>query len=177
MGTDKALLSSADGSTWLSSIVHRLIGLSLPTLVVSGHASHAELLQNYRQVNVLREPRPWKGPLKAFSHVLSAEPGHPLLVLPVDMPCLTTAVIQDLIVAWQQQPARAAVAHDGERCQPLFGIYPSGSPFQPALIDRLHKGDFRWHRWLGDVPHRSVALPSHALLNANRPEDLAALKA
>ena len=92
------------------------------------------------------------------------------------MPRLRTDTLQELIMAWQTRPDRIAVAHDGERYQPLLAVIPSGPPFQTALIEHLNAGQWRWFDWLDRLPLQAVRLPSDALLNANRPEDLAALK-
>ena len=174
MGRDKALLPSAAGGVWLTALIERLLSMDLPVVVVSGRPAHQVCLSRVMGVWLLSEPAPWNGPLKALSHVLSSDPGDPLLVLPVDMPCLTTAVLHQLIDAWRCDPFSAAIADDGDVCQPLLGIYPSGPPFQSALMEQLKRGDHRWQNWLGRIPHRRVPLPPQALLNANCPEDLAA---
>ena len=173
MGRDKALLPSAAGGVWLTALIERLLSMDLPVVVVSGRPAHQACVNKLKRVRLLPEPAPWNGPLKALSHVLSSDQGDPLLVLPVDMPFLTTAVLHQLIDAWRRDPSTAAVADDGDVCQPLLGIYPSGPPFQRELMDQLNRGDHRWQNWLGRIPHRRVLLPSHALLNANCPEDLA----
>ena len=94
---------------------------------------------------------------------------------PVDMPRLTTVVFQQLIDAWRRHPNKVAVAHDGERLQPLLAIIPSGSPFRTSLSEQLSLGCYRWLDWLDRVPYESVVLPSGCLLNANQPKDLSAL--
>ena len=175
MGTDKAMLEHPRGGVWLTALIDQLLSLSLPVTVVSGHEAHGRLVAGRLNVSVVEEPRPWLGPLHAFARVLKAGPGQPLLVLPVDMPLLSAAVLRQLVDAWLTDISCAAIAHDGERCQPLLGIYPSGSPYQPALAAQLDRGDRCWRHWLHRVPHRLVALPASALLNANRPEDLAML--
>ena len=71
---------------------------------------------------------------------------------------------------------RQAVAHDGQRLQPLLAVIPSGSPFRSCLDQQLQRGELRWMDWLTRVPHQTVRLPAEALLNANCPADLAALK-
>lgn len=175
MGRDKALLEHPDGGVWLTALIAQLQPLGCPIRVVSRHRAHAELLLNQPMVSVWQEPAPWAGPLQALARVLPAVSGEALLVLPVDMPCLSTAVLRQLIEAWQRQPDRVAVAHDGQRLQPLLAVIPSGSPFQSVLIEQVAAGRLRWIDWLNRVPHQSVALPAAALLNANRPGDLAAL--
>ena len=137
---------------------------------------HAELLAHRPGCSVLLELPPWNGPLQALAKVLSPMPGEALLVLPVDMPRLRTAVVQQLIAAWNRAPEQAAVAHDGQRLQPLLAVIPSGSPFRSCLDQQLQRGELRWMDWLTRVPHQTVRLPAEALLNANCPADLAALE-
>ena len=177
MGRDKALIPRADGRVWLTALIDCLLSMDLAVVVVSGHPGHQPYVCQQSRVSLLLEPAPWSGPLQALSHVLSIDPGDPLLVLPVDMPCLTSVVLHQLIDAWRSDPSSAAIADDGDVCQPLLGIYPSGPPFQRTLIDQLKRGDHRWLSWLGRIPHRKVLLPAHALLNANCPADLATFSA
>ena len=137
---------------------------------------HAELLAHRPGCCVVLEPPPWNGPLQALARLLPSQPGEALLVLPVDMPRLSTAVVQQLIAAWNRVPEQAAVAHDGQRLQPLLAVIPSGSPFRSSLDQQLQRGEFRWMDWLARVPHHAVRLPEEALVNANYPADLAALE-
>lgn len=177
MGRDKALLPHPRGGVWLTALVDQLIAVPLPVLVVSRHGEHSRLLQGRPQVDVMVEPPPFGGPLRALAKVLHPGGGHPLLVAPVDMPMLSSAVLQQLIHAWQQDPHCAAVAHDGQRLQPLLGIYPSGVPFTPSLHQQLGEGNRRWLSWLAQIPYQSIRLPEPALRNVNAPCDLAALRA
>ena len=113
--------------------------------------------------------------LSFLDNLIPLTPVEALLVLPVDMPRLSAAVMQQLITAWHEQPDQIAVAQDGKRLQPLLAVIPTGEPFQTRLAEQLARGERRWMAWLALVPHRPVALPPQALLNANYPEDLAAL--
>ena len=175
MGQDKALLAHPSGGVWLTALVEQLRPLGLPICVLTRHPAHGVLLKDQSLVNVLQEPPPWAGPLQALARVLPAVSGEALLVLPVDMPCLSTDIFEQLIEAWQLRPELLAVAHDGDRLQPLMAVIPTGSPFQPVLVEQLQAGRYRWLDWLSRVPHHPVHLPAAAMVNANRPEDLAAL--
>ena len=175
MGRDKALLPHPDGGVWLTAMVDRLKPLDLPLRVLSRHPSHAAQLADRSDLTVQLEPAPWHGPLQALARVLSPLPGEALLVVPVDMPCLSTGVLRQLIEAWHRQPDLVAVTHDGDRLQPLLAVIPSGPPFQSLLVKQLVAGHQCWMDWLEQVPYHTVPLSSEALLNANRPEDLAAL--
>ena len=175
MGCDKALLPHQEGGVWLTAMIDQLIPLNLPVVVVSRHQVHADVLAHRSGLKFLLEPPPWNGPLQALNCVLSSESGGAWLVLPVDMPRLTTVVFRQLIEAWRRHPNKMAVAHDGERLQPLLAIVPSGAPFQSCLSEQLSRGCYRWLDWVVRVPYESVALPSDCLLNANKPRDLSAL--
>ena len=176
MGRDKALLPHPSGGVWLTALVDQLLPLGYPVQVLSRHAAHAELLAHRPGCCVVLEPPPWNGPLQALARVLPSRPEEALLVLPVDMPRLRTAVVQQLIAAWNRAPEQAAVAHDGMRLQPLLAVIPSGSPFRCCLDQQLQRGELRWMDWLMRVPHQSVQLPAEALLNANCSADLSALE-
>ena len=175
MGSDKALLPHPQGGVWLSQLVQHLRALSLPVVVVSRHASHQQLLEGWSGVEFLVEKPSGLGPLHAFGQLLTVGSQQPLLVTPVDMPLLTPDLLNVLIQAWQKNPQQAVVADDGERLQPLLGIYPPGDPFAMALRDQLDQGDLRWLRWLERIPYRSVQFPADQLRNFNGRSDLAAL--
>ena len=177
MGQDKALLPHPSGGLWLTALVDQVRLLGLPLQVVSRHPAHGDQLADRPGVTVVQEPPPWQGPLQALGRVLPGTPAEALLVLPVDMPRLSAAVLQQLINAWYEKPDQIAVAQDGKRLQPLLAVIPTGEPFQTRLAEQLARGERRWMAWLASVPHRPVVLPSQALLNANCPEDLAALMA
>nr|WP_256359556.1 molybdenum cofactor guanylyltransferase [Synechococcus sp. UW106] len=176
MGRDKALLPHPSGGVWLTALVDQLLPLGYPVQVLSRHRQHAEVLELRPGCSVLLEPPPWNGPLQALARVLPLPPGEALLVLPVDMPRLRTAVFVQLIAAWNRSPEQAAVAHDGQRLQPLLAVIPSGPPFRSCLDQQLQRGELRWMDWLMRVPHQSVRLPAEALLNANCSADLSALE-
>jgi molybdopterin-guanine dinucleotide biosynthesis protein A len=175
MGRDKALLPHQKGGVWLTAMIKQLMPLGLPVVVVSRHQAHADVLAHQSGLKFVLEPPPWNGPLQALDCVLSSGSDGAWLVLPVDMPKLTTAVFRQLIEAWRRHPNKVAVAHDGERLQPLLAIIPSGSPFRTSLSEQLSLGCYRWLDWLDRVPYESVVLPSGCLLNANQPKDLSAL--
>ena len=174
MGRDKALLPHQKGGVWLTAMIDQLMPLGFPVVVVSRHQIHADVLARRFGLNVVLEPAPWNGPLQALNCVLPSESDVAWLVLPVDMPRLTTAVFRHLIDVWRLHPNKAVVAHDGEQLQPQLAIIPSGPPFQTRMSEQLARGCYRWIDWLDQVPYESVVLPSDCLLNANWPIDLVA---
>lgn len=176
MGRDKALLPHPNGGVWLSELVSQLHALALPVVVVSGHTTHHQLLRGRAGVDLLVEEPAGLGPLHALGQLLTAEPQQEAwLVVPVDMPLLSAAVLKRLIQAWELDPNQAAVAADGQRLQPLLGIYPTSEVFAATLHGQLLDGDRRWMHWLERIPYRPVLLAADQLRNFNAVSDLAAL--
>ena len=170
MGRDKALLPHAAGGTWLEHITDLLKSLDLSVLVLTIHRSHEQLLQTSQGVSVQRDATPGAGPLQAIAPVFPADQQQALLVAPVDMPELQADGLRQLISSWQQQPSAAAVAHDGERLQPLLGIYPGGSKQRQSMLETLAAGHNSWMAWLNQIDYRAVSLPPGQLRNCNRPQ-------
>ncbi|MEB3158484.1 MAG: molybdenum cofactor guanylyltransferase [Synechococcus sp.] len=176
MGRDKALLPHPSGGVWLSALVNQLRALALPVVVVSGHSAHHQLLRGRAGVDLLVEEPAGLGPLHAFGQLVAAEPQQAAwLVVPVDMPLISAALLERLIQAWSLDPGQAAVADDGQRLQPLLGIYPASEVFASTLREQLSQGDRRWLHWLERIPYRAVLLPADQLRNVNAVSDLAPL--
>ena len=176
MGCDKALLPHPNGGVWLSELVSQLRALSLSVVVVTGHSSHQQLLHGRTGVELLAEQPAGLGPLHALGQLVAAEPQQEAwLVVPVDMPLLSSALLKRLIQAWKLDPCQAAVADDGQRLQPLLGIYPTSEVFAASLHQQLSEGDRRWMHWLERIPYRAVLFGADQLRNFNAVSDLAAL--
>ena len=169
MGRDKALLPHGAGSTWLEHITSQLSSLDLPVLVLTIHPSHQHLLQHKPGVNVQRDANPGAGPLQAIAPLFPAHQRQALLIAPVDMPDLKADGLQQLIASWKQDPHTAAVAHDGQRLQPLLGIYPGGKTQRQSMLETVAAGQNSWMTWLDQIPYRAIGLPPEQLRNCNHP--------
>ena len=88
------------------------------------------------------------------------------------MPQLTPAVLAELVTAAAAEPEAILVAHDGERCQPLLGIYPSDAPRRERLQAAIAAGERKLQRWLASEEPRTVPLAAGAIRNVNRPDEL-----
>ncbi|MEB3172180.1 MAG: molybdenum cofactor guanylyltransferase [Synechococcaceae cyanobacterium] len=180
MGRDKALLPHPQGGCWLERTLLLLAAQDLPVTLLSRHAEHRQraealALRHQLPIEALDEPPPWEGPLPALARLMAHHPHQRLLLCPVDMPGLTAAALQELRAAADAAADDAAgaivVAHDGERLQPLLGVYPSGEPLRRHLENALAGGERRLQRWLEQQPHQSVQLPREMLRNINHPAD------
>ena len=178
MGSDKALLSHPEGGSWLERTLRLLAQLDAPITLLSRHGAHLELaevlaleLAPGAPMTALAEPPPWEGPLLALHRLMEHHPDERLLLCPVDMPDLSLAALQALLVcAATGSPTRLQLAHDGERLQPLLGLYPSSAPIRAHLAAAVERGERRLQSWLGELPCQAVPLDPRAIRNVNRPE-------
>jgi len=172
MGRDKALLPHPEGGTWLERNLRLLAQLEAPITLLSRHPAHLELAQSLHPIAItaLAEPPPWEGPLLALHRLMQQHPNERLLLCPVDMPQLTLAGLQTLLAAAAESPTRLYLAHDGERLQPLLGLYPSNAPIRAHLAAAVERGERRLQSWLASQPYQAVPLDPGAIRNVNRPE-------
>ena len=187
MGCDKALLPHPEGGTWLERTLLLLAQLEVPITLLSRHPAHLELAQRLndrlhassgssppRRITPLAEPPPWEGPLLALHRLMQRHPDQRLVLCPVDMPSLTLAALHTLLAAANdpgstQELPRLHLAHDGERLQPLLGLYPSITPIRTHLAAAVQRGERRLQSWLATQMFRAVALDPRAIRNVNRP--------
>lgn len=128
-------------------------------------------------ITALVEPSPWEGPLLALQRLMQRYPNERLLLCPVDMPDLSLAALQALLAAAAVSPEQIHLAHDGERLQPLLGVYPSVEPLRCELTAAVQRGERRLQSWLATQPVEAVRLSPGAIRNVNRPADAASATA
>ena len=86
------------------------------------------------------------------------------------MPSGHAASLQTLLAsAATGSPTRLQLAHDGERLQPLLGLYPSSPPIRAHLAAAAGRGERRLQSWLASLPYQAVPLDPRAICNVNRP--------
>lgn len=174
MGRDKALLAHPEGGTWLQRTLHLLARLNAPVTLLSGHRQHLEVAQALGHT-ALAEPPPHEGPLLALARLMQHHPDQRLLLCPVDMPELTLTALETLLSAAQQDPGAIHLAHDGQRSQPLLGVYPSTPGLRRSLVSQVSAGERRLQLWLAGQDCRPVVLDAQALRNINRADELHSL--
>lgn len=185
MGSDKALLAHPSGGTWLERGLELLAGLNMPVTLLSRYPRHLALAESLQRdldpttaapITAVAEPPPWDGPLLALQRLMELHADERLLLCPVDMPLLSAEGLQLLVRAAAEQPGVIHVAHDGERLQPLLGVYPTEASLRNSLDAAIASGERRLQRWLADQPYREMRLDPLELSNLNLPEDLASIR-
>jgi len=180
MGRDKALLPHPRGGCWLEQALGLLAGLGVPITLLSGWPRHLAigaamapaLAASGVELELLQEPEPREGPLRALDRLMAHHPDQRLFLCPVDMPDLTLASLETLMAVAATEPALIHLAHDGQRLQPLLGIYPADACRCARLSEAVAKGERRLQGWLQTESCRPVPLDAATLRNRNRPTDL-----
>ena len=180
MGRDKALLPHAEGGTWLERTLRLLAQLQAPITLLSRHRAHLQLAEALQvelkardvALELIAEPPPWEGALLALHRLMERHPEQRLLLCPVDMPDLSLAALMQLASSEQSKPRCIQLAHDGERLQPLLGVYPSHRAIARSLATQTARGERRLHSWLDLQTCIAMRLDAGALRNVNHPGDL-----
>lgn len=174
MGRDKALLPHPTSSTWIEHALLHLAALHTPITVLSRWPEHLALAQalDLPQLELCLEPTPWEGPLLALHRLMQHHPDQQLLLCPVDMPWLNQEALVTLIKAARTEPSAIHLAHDGERCQPLLGVYPGDALRRHSLALAIQRGERRLQQWLAGEHCRHVRLAAKSIHNVNHHDEL-----
>ena len=116
------------------------------------------------------------GPLAGMASALAASATRLLLTAPCDSPLVAADLGPRLYAALARTGAEIAVAHDGERMQPVFALLSRG--VLPSLLDFLDKGGRKIDVWYA-TRHTVTADFSDApdtFLNVNTPRERESLE-
>lgn len=112
-----------------------------------------------------------QGPLAGFAAVLAAAPTEWVATVPCDGPRLPGDLVARLGDGLRREQAEIAVAHDGERLQPVYALMPHR--LLPDLEDFLAGGERKIDRWYAH--HRMAAVDfsdcASCFANLNTPRD------
>ncbi len=115
----------------------------------------------------------FKGPLAGVAVALAHCKTPWILTVPVDSPDLPHDLAARLFNAASAADAKAAVAHDGTRRQPLFALYRSDLGRSAAQALERGLGPWRWQDEIGAVEVDFSDQPQ-AFVNLNTLEDFRA---
>jgi molybdenum cofactor guanylyltransferase len=120
-GKDKGLVELAD----LPLIEHviAVIEPQVQTIIINANRNQQQY-SNYGYQVVSDTLKNYQGPLAGFfSGMKNARTNH-IVTLPCDGPLLPGDLVERLIHASDKANAEIAVAHDGERMQPVYSLIP-----------------------------------------------------
>lgn len=145
MGRDKGLISQ-DSLLWVNRAGMLLQSVNLPVSVMIRKAQRmtyaSEVLSEFELLSDL--DLPVGGPLKGLLSFHCLYPQSDVLVLPCDMPNLTTALLTELIEIYAEKPDfEAWVFENKDVLQPFPGIY--SFRLLRSVFEKVQRGEIARH--------------------------------
>lgn len=172
-GVDKGLIELC-GSTMVEHSIHALAP-QVQSLMISANRN----LEQYRAFGFeVVEDRfgSFEGPLAGLRRALATCRTPLLATLPCDAPLAPNDFVARLRGHFIGGQTLATIAHDGERLQPLFGLF--SREVLAGLTAFLERGDRKVHDWVRSLDPVYVDFSgcAGAFRNVNTPEDLTAIR-
>jgi len=116
------------------------------------------------------------GPLAGIASVMQCCQTELMAAVPCDSPFIPNDLVQRLYQSLIEENADIAVAHDGERIQPVFTLLKCN--LFGSIMDYLNSGERKMDKWFFQHPYAIVDFSDHPdlFLNINTPEDLVLLE-
>lgn len=172
-GEDKGLIRLA-GRPMVEHVLERF-GPQVGEVVINANRN-AEQYGRYGHRVIPDVIDDFPGPLAGMLSAMEAVRQPWLAVVPCDSPLLPRDLVQRLFASALAESADIAVAHDGERLQPVVALLRCS--LLPQLRAFVEQGGRKIDTWYAQ--HRMVAtdLSDHpeAFVNVNTPEERAALE-
>ena len=167
MGTNKAELLY-EGKSFLENIIEKAKCLGLKELYISGYQG------KYEDVQVVYDIYPEIGPLGGLHAVLTNVQTQYCLVLPIDIPQIPLAFLDELIKIHEQGTIDMEIPLLVERegfLEPLIGIYPV--TMKNFIEERIDAGNFSVFRMIKEWGYVGVQteIPEWQIANINTKED------
>ena len=172
-GQDKGLVT-LNGRTLVDYLLAALRS-QLDKIVINANRNQ-EIYQNYAVPVISDELSDFQGPLAGFASALQQVDTPWILTVPCDGPQIASDMAERMWTAVQREGVELAVAHDGERLQPVHALIPV------VLLDSLQAflagGERKIDRWYAQ--HKMVTVDfsdvPEIFRNMNTPEQKQALE-
>ncbi len=123
-------------------------------LILINANRNQERYQIYGHTVISDQLDDYQGPLAGFASAMQAASTPYILTIPCDAPVISPDLAERLYNALMREPAELAVAHDGERLQPVHALLPVS--LLPSLQQFLASGERKIDRWYAQ--HNMVAV-------------------
>ncbi|MDX1512140.1 MAG: molybdenum cofactor guanylyltransferase MobA [Gammaproteobacteria bacterium] len=173
-GEDKGLIE-IDGKPMAAYIVEALRPQTTRVLINANRN-----LERYREIcdcEVVEDSvGDFAGPLAGMASALGVADTPYVLTAPCDSPLVSDYLGPRLFQAMEREDAELAVAHDGQRMQPVFALLRKG--LLDSMLGYLRSGESKIDRWY--AKHRTAlgdfSDETSMFLNVNTPEERASLE-
>ena len=120
-GQDKGLVELANRP--LIEYVIAAIAPQVASIIINANRNQL-LYSRYGYPVIADELDDYQGPLAGFYSAMKIAAGSHIVTMPCDGPLLPADLVERLTVALLNEKADIAVAHDGERMQPVYALIP-----------------------------------------------------
>jgi molybdenum cofactor guanylyltransferase len=120
-GQDKGLVELANRP--LIEYVIAAIEPQVASIIINANRNQL-LYSRYGYPVIADELDDYQGPLAGFFSAMKIATGSHIVTMPCDGPLLPSDLVERLIAALYNEKAEIAVAHDGERMQPVYSLIP-----------------------------------------------------
>jgi len=140
------------------------------TILVNANRNQAEYAR-YGYPVIPDQLQGYQGPLAGFASGMRAATTPYIVTLPCDGPFSAPDLVARLTAALQNMHADIAVAHDGERLQPVYALLPTH--LLTSLEDFLAKGERKIDRWYAQhsMAFADFSDVAKTFRNINTPQD------
>jgi len=154
----------------LIEYVLRAIEPQVKTILINANRHQAEYAR-YGYPVVPDELKGYQGPLAGFASGMRAASTPYIVTLPCDGPFSSPDLVARLATALQNMHADLAVAHDGERLQPVYALLPT--KLLASLEEFLASGERKIDRWYAqhNMAFADFSDAVKTFRNINTPED------
>ncbi|MCB0649407.1 MAG: molybdenum cofactor guanylyltransferase [Saprospiraceae bacterium] len=169
MGSDKYLLTYK-GTSALDLLLFKIKDLHHNKFISVGADQKIEFdLQS--GIAILRDRFPDKGPIGALATWFNHFPTQAVMVIPCDLPLLSTELIQELIAKRDEQAFATLVQGEGFAYpEPLICIYEAKAAM--TIQNCIENGQLSLQKMLADRDIKKVITKDHQqLINVNTQED------
>lgn len=141
-GQDKGLLE-IDGRPLIEHILE-LVTPQVTAVIINANRNQP-IYSSYGYPVISDNMTDYQGPLAGFAAALSVCNTDYIITLPCDGPFVPGDLVNRLSAAIEENDADLAVAHDGERMQPVYALIPRS--LLGSLQDFLDDGDRKIDLW------------------------------
>lgn len=166
-GLDKGLMNFAGKPM----IEHTLTAITPQCQAVIINANrNIERYAQYKHPVLSDESCDFQGPLAGFAIAMENANTSLLVTIPCDAPVIPDDLVERLLTAMHKTDADIAVAHDGDRLQPVYALIKT--ELQTNLKDFLDSGDRKIDLWYAQNNMTTVDFSDirQVFKNINTPE-------
>ena len=137
MGTDKGLLQ-LNGKTWVERIAGKLSAQGIPIIISINERQLSAYREIFEEKDLIIDQLPMHGPLNGLLTVHQKFPEKDILLMACDLIDMDAAILQELIIIYENNEAEYFAYEENNFFQPLCAIYTSKA--LKSLQERLVNG-------------------------------------